>query len=109
MMPQVKMKNIHIIDPGACVQHPWEDLQYLQAHFYFDTTVANGSAVVNLIRTLDGDYLAWTLHTVLEALNDFPDIPRADGHMIGPVSWTHQRDIDISFELDDPDVIIGKC
>lgn len=67
--------------------------------------MVGASAVVNLVNTADG-VKVWTLHTVIESLHEFPELPNRDGHMVGPLSWLAQREIDTRFDDSDPQVVI---
>lgn len=105
LLPLVKAGNFSLIAPGAKFEKPYDDLHYVSAHFSFDTEIAGASGVVNLVKTEAG-YRAWTLHTVIESLHGFPELPNRDGHMVGPHSWSTQREIDIAFEDREPEVLV---
>ena len=60
---------------------------------------------MNVVPTKDGLRI-WTLHTVIEGLHDFPELPNRDGHMTGPLSWLQQREIDTHFDEMQPEVVI---
>lgn len=107
MAPRNKPTGFRLIDPPAKVEEPFDDLQFIQAHFAFETELARGTAVVNL-SPADGIAAAWTLHTVLEGLINHPDTPQHDGHMTGSLSWNEQRNLDTSYESESPDVVISE-
>jgi hypothetical protein len=46
------------------------------------------------------------LQSAIESLNQFPELPNRDGHMIGDLSWHNQRLADHEFEDGDPEVVI---
>ena len=69
----------------------------------FETDVVDASAVINAVLTKEG-WKVYTMHTVAEKLKQFPELPSADGHMTGPISWEAQRAKDI--DAADPEVLI---
>jgi len=105
LLPTTPCSNFRLLDPQPAVQAPYPDLQYIQVHLAFDTDVVGASAVVNLVQTQQG-FKVWTMHTAIESLHQFPELPNRDGHMIGPLSWVAQREIDTKFETSQPEVVI---
>jgi hypothetical protein len=105
LFPRSPSKKFRLLEPTPSIQDPYPDLNYLQLHVSFETDVVGASAVVNLVNTADG-VKVWTLHTVIESLHDFPELPNRDGHMVGPLSWMAQREIDTRFDDSDPQVVI---
>jgi cation diffusion facilitator CzcD-associated flavoprotein CzcO len=105
LLPRTPTRSFRVISPGATLEHPYPDLQYVQVHFAFDTDKVGASAVANLVQTKEG-VKVWTLHTAIESLLDFPELPNRDGHMVGPLSWMAQRELDTRFEAQQPDVVI---
>lgn len=105
LLPRTAASNFKLIDPAPKVENPYHDLAFVQAHFSFETAVAHASGVVNLIPTQQG-VKAWTLHTVIEGLKGFPELPNRDGHMTGSLSWANQRAEDVSYNDRDPEVLI---
>ncbi|KAI5476110.1 flavin-containing monooxygenase [Pseudohyphozyma bogoriensis] len=101
----IKPHSFHLITPQAKVDLPYPDLTYVQAHIGFSTAIATGSAVVNLVPTKDG-VKAWTIHTAIESLIEFPELPNRDGHMTGPHAWAVQRAMDTNFDNSDPEVLV---
>lgn len=69
----------------------------------FETEVVNASAVINAVLTKEG-WKIYTMHTVAEKLKQFPEVPPADGHMTGPISWEKQRAAEV--EAANPEVLI---
>jgi hypothetical protein len=69
----------------------------------FETELVVASAVINSILTKDG-WRIYTMHTVAEQLQQFPEKPATDGHMTGSISWEKQR----AKEINDanPEVVI---
>lgn len=105
LFPRTPCTNFRLLDPKPEIQTPYADLSYVQVHFAFDTDVAGASGVVNLVKTTEG-FRIWTLHTAIESLHQFPELPNRDGHMVGPLSWLAQRELDTKFEHAQPDVVI---
>ncbi|WVR05527.1 hypothetical protein IAU60_002545 [Kwoniella sp. DSM 27419] len=103
LLPTTRAKNFKFMTPAPKIQEPYPDLAYLQFTVSFDTELVNASAVINAVYTKDG-WKLWTVHSVIESLLQFPELPPADGHMTGPVSWETTR-----AQEDDqikPDVVI---
>lgn len=69
----------------------------------FETEVVLASAVINAVLTKEG-WKIYTMHTVAETLKQFPEIPPADGHMTGPISWEKQRAMDVDAAV--PEVLV---
>ncbi|WWC60719.1 uncharacterized protein I303_103295 [Kwoniella dejecticola CBS 10117] len=90
LLPTTKAKNLKFLTPAPKIHRPYPDIAYLQFVFSFDTDLANGHAVANAVQTSSG-WKIWTLHTVIEGLHGFPELPPADGHMTGSISWEKQR------------------
>lgn len=101
----VPVSNVKRLAPTPKVDRPYPDLAWIQVHFSFDIEVAGASGVANIVYTPTGPKI-WTLHTVIESLRQFPELPNRDGHMIAPVSWATQRATDTDFEDRQPDVVI---
>ncbi|ORY26986.1 putative flavin-containing monooxygenase [Naematelia encephala] len=105
LLPRVHIATVALIDPAPCIARPYPDLPFVQAHFTFETDQIRASAVVNIVMTKYGPKI-WTLHTAIEGLIGFPELPNRDGHMTGPVSWAEQRVLDANFDTHQPDVLI---
>ncbi|WVQ67491.1 uncharacterized protein L199_005691 [Kwoniella botswanensis] len=103
LLPTTKARNLKFLSPAPSIQKPYPDLAYLQFVVSLDTDLANAHAVVQAVSTTQG-WKLWTLHTVIESLHNFPELPPADGHMTGSISWEKQR----AKEDDEivPDVVI---
>lgn len=69
----------------------------------FDTELAGASAIINAVNTEHG-WKLWTVHTVIESLQQFPEIGLVNGHMTGSLSWENQRLQDT--DSVEPDVLI---
>lgn len=69
----------------------------------FETDLVTASAVINAVLTREG-WRIYTMHTVAEKLQQFPEVPPNDGHMTGPISWEKQRAKDA--DTADPEVLI---
>lgn len=44
------------------------------------------------------------MHSVVESLKEFPEVPPYDGHMTGTTSWDSQRKLEI--DAADPEILI---
>ncbi|TXT05778.1 uncharacterized protein COLE_07098 [Cutaneotrichosporon oleaginosum] len=103
LLPSAHASKFEQFTPLPAIHRPYPDLEYLQFCLKFDTPLVHASAMINAVLTQEG-WKIWTLHTVAEDLIDFPELPPADGHMTGDVSFEAQREKD-----DDeirPDVLI---
>jgi len=105
LFPGTKVTKVELIAPGATVERPYPDLSFVQAHVGITTDILGASAIMNLILTANG-WKIWTLNTVIERLNDFPELASKDGHMVGPRSWSAQRALDNELVDVEPDVLI---
>ncbi|WVW81123.1 hypothetical protein I302_103114 [Kwoniella bestiolae CBS 10118] len=103
LLPTTKASNLQFLTPAPAIQRPYADLSYLQFVISLDTELSNAHAVVNAVQTAQG-WKIWTLHTVIESLHNFPELPPADGHMTGSIRWEKQRAQDDD-EIE-PDVVI---
>jgi cation diffusion facilitator CzcD-associated flavoprotein CzcO len=103
LLPSTRASKFELFTPLPAIQRPYPDLEYLQFCAKFDTPLVHATAMVNAVFTKEG-WKIWTLHTVAEDLIEFPELPPADGHMTGDISFEAQREKD-----DDeirPDVLI---
>lgn len=98
-------RNYKIIDPAPTIQRPYPDIAWLQVVFTFETDIAGASGVLNLIKT-DTGFKIWTLHTAIESLHGFPEMPNRDGHMTGEKSWHNQRIEDDNLDGIEPEVLV---
>jgi hypothetical protein len=89
--------------PAPAVDRPFPDFSQLQFVVSFETHAVQGSAVVKMVLTKQG-WRIYTMHTVAEKLQQFPEVPVSDGHMTGPISWEKQRAQDI--DAVEPEVLI---
>lgn len=105
LFPRTPTRNYQIIDPAPCIQRPYGDIAWLQLVFSFETDLVGASGVLNLIKTSDGLKI-WTLHTAVESLNGYPEVPNRDGHMTGEKSWHAQRIEDDNLDGVEPEVIV---
>jgi hypothetical protein len=69
----------------------------------FDTELVGASAIINAVNTEHG-WKLWTIHTVIESLQQFPELGPVNGHMTGSLSWENQRLQDT--DSIEPDVLI---
>ncbi|VUC36501.1 unnamed protein product [Clonostachys rosea] len=95
--------NFKLLKPDPNVARPYPDFSQLQFVVSFETQDVVASAVINSVLTKDG-WKIYTMHTAAEKLKKFPEVPVADGHMTGPVSWEKQRAIDV--DAADPEILI---
>ncbi|BEJ12734.1 hypothetical protein CspHIS471_0211940 [Cutaneotrichosporon sp. HIS471] len=103
LLPSTRSNKFELFTPLPSIQRPYPDLEYVQFCLKFDTPLVHATAMVNAVLTNDG-WKLWTLHTVAEDLIQFPEVPPADGHMTGDISFEAQRE-----KEDDeirPDVVI---
>lgn len=105
LLPENPISKVTVIDPPPTVERPYEDLSFVQAHIGFQTNKVGATALCNIVLTKDG-YKIWTFNSAIESLHGFREVPERDGHMTGPHSWTQQREIDISMEDSEPEVLI---
>lgn len=105
MLPLTDTTTVGLINPIPKIERPYTDLIYGQINLGLETTIVGASAVVNVINTPNGLKI-WTMHTAIERLIDYPELPNRDGHMVGDLSWHNQRVIDHDFDSHDPQVVI---
>ncbi|CAG9957140.1 unnamed protein product [Clonostachys rosea f. rosea IK726] len=98
-----KATNFQLLKPDPNIARPYSDFAQLQFVVSFETQDVVASAVINSVLTKDG-WKIYTMHTAAEKLKKFPEVPVADGHMTGPVSWKKQRAIDV--DAADPEILI---
>ncbi|CAG9983709.1 unnamed protein product [Clonostachys byssicola] len=98
-----KATNFQLLKPEPNIARPYPDFSQLQFVVSFETQDVVASAVINSVLTKDG-WKIYTMHTAAEKLKKFPEVPVADGHMTGPVSWEKQRAIDV--DAADPEILI---
>lgn len=103
LFPKTKASNFKFLTPAPNVARPYPDFAQLQFVVSFETEVVVASAVINAVLTKNG-WKIYTMHTAAEKLKQFPEVPPADGHMTGPVSWEKQRAMDV--DAADPEVLI---
>lgn len=103
LIPNTPCTNFKFLKPEPSIVRPYPDLAYLQFSITFDTHLANASAVINAVKTADG-WKIWTMHSVIEGLLNYPEVPPQDGHMTGENSWELQRELDDSSV--EPEVLI---
>ncbi|CAH0051909.1 unnamed protein product [Clonostachys solani] len=98
-----KATKFQLLKPDPNVARPYPDFSQLQFVVSFETQDVVASAVINSVLTKDG-WKIYTMHTAAEKLKKFPEVPVADGHMTGPISWEKQRGIDV--DAADPEILI---
>lgn len=103
LLPNTKATNFKLLTPVPKIDRPYADYAQLQFVVYFETEIVTASAVINAVLTKDG-WKIYTMHTVAEKLKQFPEVPPADGHMTGAVSWEKQRVLDV--DAADPEILI---
>lgn len=104
LFPQTRASKFEIIAPAPKVARPYPDFAQLQFVVSFETEVVSASAVINAVLTKNDGWKIYTMHTVAEELLQFPEVPPADGHMTGLISWEKQRALDL--DNADPEVLI---
>jgi cation diffusion facilitator CzcD-associated flavoprotein CzcO len=106
LLPRTPVRNITLLAPTPKVERPYADLAYVPVHFSFETDKVGASAVAHLVLTPAG-VKVWTLHTVIESIHGFPELPNRDGHMTtSELSWHQSRVEDTNFVDQQPDVVI---
>ncbi|KAK7225433.1 hypothetical protein V2G26_013436 [Clonostachys chloroleuca] len=103
LFPQTKARNFGFLAPAPKVDRPYPDYAQLQFVVSFETEIVKASAVVNAVFTKEG-WKIYTMHTVAEELLQFPELPPADGHMTGLISWEKQRAQDV--DSANPEILI---
>ncbi|KAM5344357.1 hypothetical protein ACJ41O_012894 [Fusarium nematophilum] len=103
LFPNTKATNFKLLTPAPKIDRPYPDYAQLQFIMSFETEVVNASAVINAVLTKHG-WKIYTMHTAAEKLKQFPELPPADGHMTGAVSWESQRATDV--DAADPEILI---
>ncbi|VUC28219.1 unnamed protein product [Clonostachys rosea] len=103
LFPQTKARNFAFLAPAPKVDRPYPDYAQLQFVVSFETEIVKASAVINAVLTKNG-WKIYTMHTVAEELLQFPELPPADGHMTGLISWEKQRAQDV--DSANPEVLI---
>ncbi|RSH80219.1 uncharacterized protein EHS24_008792 [Apiotrichum porosum] len=103
LLHSTPVMNVRLFTPTPKIERPYPDLSFLQFSVAFDTKLVHGSAMINAVLTKEG-WKLWTVHTAAEDLINFPELPPADGHMTGDISWESQRAKDVD-EIQ-PDVLI---
>lgn len=105
LLPLTKTTKVELTDPSPKIERPYPELVYGRINLGLETDVVAASVVANLINTPTGLKI-WTMHTAIEGLLQFPELPNRDGHMIGDLSWHNQRIVDHDFDQHDPQVVI---
>ncbi|KAK2604480.1 hypothetical protein N8I77_007407 [Diaporthe amygdali] len=103
ILPNTKATNFKFLTPAPKIDRPYPDYSQLQFVVSFETDAVVASAVINAVLTKNG-WKIYTMHTVAESLKQFPELPPADGHMTGPISWEKQRALDV--DAADPEILI---
>jgi hypothetical protein len=103
LLPKTRAANFKFLNPAPNVSRPFPDFAQLQFIVSFETDLVNASAVVNAVLTKEG-WKIYTMHTVAENLKQFPEVPAADGHMTGSISWEKQRALDS--DAANPEILI---
>lgn len=103
LLPTTKATNFEFLTPAPKIDRPYLDYAQLQFVVSFETQIVKASAVINAVLTKDG-WRIYTMHTVAEKLKQFPEVPPADGHMTGAISWEKQRAQDV--DAADPEILI---
>lgn len=103
LLPKTKATDFKFLTPAPTIVRPYADFAQLQFVVSFETELVVASAVINSVLTKEG-WKIYTMHTVAEKLKQFPEVPPADGHMNGLVSWQTQRANDI--DTANPEILI---
>lgn len=103
LLPKTKATIFRFLKPAPTVTRPYADFAQLQFVVSFETELVVASAVINSVFTKEG-WKIYTMHSVAEKLKHFPEIPPADGHMTGSISWEKQRAQEV--DAADPEILI---
>ncbi|KAI6867852.1 putative flavin-containing monooxygenase YUCCA3 [Hortaea werneckii] len=103
LLPTTKAYNFQFLKPAPEAVQPYPDFGFLQFVVSFETHLVHASAVIKAVYTNEG-WSIYTMHTVAEQLNPFPERAPADGHMTGTTSWETHRAMEV--DSADPEVLI---
>jgi hypothetical protein len=93
------------------LQHPFEDVSFINFHFDFATSTGPSYGIANLIRTPDGKWRAYLLFTLLEGIHGHPEkvgLNRARGIHNDKESYDTRRAEESEFKESEPSVLIGE-
>lgn len=93
------------------LQHPFEDVSFINIHFDFATATGPAYGIANLVRSPDGKWRAYLLFTLLEGIHDHPErvgANRARGTHNDKESYDTRRAEESEFAEQEPTVLIGE-
>jgi hypothetical protein len=109
----VNARNAVFTETAPTLQHPFDDVSFIEVHFHFVTNLGSSFGLSKLVRSSeDNKWRAYTLFTLLEGIHGHPEhvgALRPRGTHNSKDSWEDQRKEDTEFEHADPDVLIGWC
>jgi putative flavoprotein involved in K+ transport len=90
------------------VGRPKREPAWVEAFLSFRTAVGEGVAVVRLVESAPGQWLAWTFMTALQELTgrELAVGPRRERHPAGHGSFAERRAVEASFLETDPAVLV---
>ncbi|KAJ7347250.1 hypothetical protein DFH08DRAFT_867664 [Mycena albidolilacea] len=102
-----KITNVRIKDGSSMLLRPYPDVAWISLMFDFETQIGLASGVVRLVPEANGGWKAHCIYTNLEDLKGFPE---QIGALRNPApnhgKWAQERQQAISFENENPVVII---
>jgi hypothetical protein len=102
-----KITNVRIKDGSSMLLRPYPDIAWISLMFDFETQIGLASGVVRLVPEANGGWKAHCMYTNLEDLKGFPE---QIGALRNPApnhgKWAQERQQAISFENENPVVII---
>ncbi|CAL1697215.1 unnamed protein product [Somion occarium] len=100
-----KIQNIKL--DNARVDHPFDDLTWIELQFNFQTDVVGGTGIARLVPTANGEFKAFLIWTNLESLKDHPEKTGPNRNFApNHGKWLDQRKREQEFADGDPDVLI---
>jgi hypothetical protein len=109
----VKARNPVFTENMPSLQHPFDDVSFIEVHFHFVTDLGPSFGLSRLVRSSgDNDWRAYTMFTLLEGIHGHPEQVgplRPSGEHNCKDGWEDERKKDVEFNHSDPDVLIGWC
>jgi hypothetical protein len=105
-------RNAVFTETAPSLQHPFDDVSFIEIHFHFVTELGPSFGLSKLVRSAhDNEWRAYTLLTLLEGLHDHPElvgVHRPPGTHNSKDAWEDKRKEDTEFRNSNPDVLIGN-
>jgi hypothetical protein len=104
-------RNAVFTETAPSLQHPFDDVSFIEVHFHFVTELGPSFGLSKLVRSADdNEWRAYTIFTLLEGLHDHPELVgahRPPGIHNSKDAWEDKRKEDTEFRNSNPDVLIG--